>query len=296
MHNNRYFVTNYIDNLIGCNEPETAFKTFQFLKNLIIKLGLVISENKLYEQQKCSPCLSINVNIKTGIISISEEKLGEIVALCLDRSTRGKSNKKALQSLVGSLLYIHKCVRPGRLFVNRILATLWQTSNDGTVTLSTEFKRDMAWFNVNLPVFNGKVYFDNGTKPTITNLYVDGCLTGVGGAWLSLVYALPLGRLVSLPIPCTIVHCIYNTQHVETQTERQSCCHSLRQHGSRSILSWDQFLGTVARNICLVTATHNIYLTVQHIAGKVNGLADALSRRYGGQLHHSKVSALLHRE
>ena len=37
MHNKGYFLTNYIDNLIGCDEPETAIKAFQFLKNLIIK-------------------------------------------------------------------------------------------------------------------------------------------------------------------------------------------------------------------------------------------------------------------
>ena len=68
-------------------------------------LGLVISENKLYEApKKCIPCLGINVNIKTGIISIPEGKLSEIVALCLEWGTRGESNKKALQSLVGSLL------------------------------------------------------------------------------------------------------------------------------------------------------------------------------------------------
>ena len=34
MHNKGYFLTNYIDNLIGCDEPEIAFKAFQFLKNL----------------------------------------------------------------------------------------------------------------------------------------------------------------------------------------------------------------------------------------------------------------------
>ena len=49
MHNQGYFLTNYIDDLIGCDEPETAIQVFQFFKDLIIKLGLVISENKLYE-------------------------------------------------------------------------------------------------------------------------------------------------------------------------------------------------------------------------------------------------------
>ena len=52
LHNKSYFLTNYIDDLIGCDKPETAVKAFQFSKDLIIKLGLVISENRLYEPQK----------------------------------------------------------------------------------------------------------------------------------------------------------------------------------------------------------------------------------------------------
>ena len=60
--------------------------------------------------------------------------------------------------------------------------------------------------------------------------------------------------------------------------------------------SWDPFLGTVATNIWLVTATHDIDLAVKHIPGKGNGLADALSRWYGGQLNHSTVSELLRHE
>ena len=54
-----------------------------------------------------------------------------------------------------------------------------------------EFQRDMAWFNAFLPYFNGRVYFNKFTKPPITNLYVDACLTGMGGCWGCHVYALP---------------------------------------------------------------------------------------------------------
>ena len=45
--------------------------------------------------------------------------------------------------------------------------------------------------------------------------------------------------------------------------------------------SWDSFLGSVARNIWLITATHHIELTVIHIPGKKNISADALSLWYG---------------
>ena len=55
MHKNGYFITNYIDNLIGCDEPHVAMEAFQFLKKLIVELGLVISQGKLFKPQKSIP-------------------------------------------------------------------------------------------------------------------------------------------------------------------------------------------------------------------------------------------------
>ena len=108
------------------------------------KLGLVISEEKLFAPHKCIPCLGIDVNIETEIIFIPGAKLTEIVALCKAWSQKTRAYKRELQSLIGSLLYIHKCVRPARLFVNTILATLREAPESGTFSLSQEFHRDVS--------------------------------------------------------------------------------------------------------------------------------------------------------
>ena len=83
MHKEGFFITNYIDDLIGCDEPQVAIASFQFLKKLIVDLGLVISESKLFVPQKCIPCLGIYVDIDMGIILIPNDKLNEIIALWL---------------------------------------------------------------------------------------------------------------------------------------------------------------------------------------------------------------------
>ena len=107
------------------------------IKALECQPGFVISESKLFEPQKC---LWINVNIDMGVISNWDEKLNEIIALCQSWSSKIKSHKKVFQSLVGSLLYIHKCACPARLFVNRILATLRQAPENRPVNLTRNFK------------------------------------------------------------------------------------------------------------------------------------------------------------
>ena len=60
-----------------------------------------------------------------------------------------------------------------------------------------------------------------------------------------------------------------------------------------TFISWDEFLGTVAQNIWLITASYNIALPVLHVPGKENGLADSLSRWYGGGLSREVVDKLL---
>ena len=46
MHKHGFHIFNYIDDLIGCDEPITAHEAFNFFKQLIQDLGLVISAEK----------------------------------------------------------------------------------------------------------------------------------------------------------------------------------------------------------------------------------------------------------
>ena len=55
--------------------------------------------------------------------------------------------------------------------------------------------------------------------------------------------------------------------------------------------SSDEFLVTVARNIWLITASHDIELSVLHVPGKENRLANSL--RFGGGFSREVVDKLL---
>ena len=243
------------------------------------------------------------MNIKTGIIYIPRAKLTYIVAICKAWSKKTRAYKRELQSLIGSLLYIHKCVRPTRLFVNRILANLREAPENGTFSLSQDFHRDVSWFNAFLPDFNGRVCFDNHSKPLVNDLFVDASLSGVGGIWEGSVYAIPLDFIQGLPLHCTIVHleminvfiALNLWKHkLQGRTIVIHCDNMAVVNSISSGCSWDSFLGSVARNIWLLTATHDIELTVLHIPGKKNIYADTLSRWYGGGISKKMASKLLH--
>ena len=66
-------------------------------------------------------CLGILVDSVNRTISIPDEKLKEIFDLCKQWGTKSTCTKTQLQSFLGSLLYITKCVCPARFFFNRML-------------------------------------------------------------------------------------------------------------------------------------------------------------------------------
>ena len=79
---------------------------------------------KIEEPAKQITGLGINVNMRTGLLSIPGDKINEINDLCLGWSKRTTAAKNQLQKLTGKLLYVHRCVQPTCMFVNRILEVL----------------------------------------------------------------------------------------------------------------------------------------------------------------------------
>ena len=66
------------------------------------------------------------------------------------------ATKAALQSLVGKLIFISKCVRQSRIFIARILILLRKVLfNHHHVNLTAEFRKDIAWWRRFLRAYNG---------------------------------------------------------------------------------------------------------------------------------------------
>ena len=107
---------NYIDDLIYCGLPSTVDQSYQFLLILLQDLGLDVSHKKLCPPDTEVICLGILFNTVDRTISIPPDKLSEIVKVCHEWSDKRIVNKNQIQSLLGLLLYISKCVKPARYF------------------------------------------------------------------------------------------------------------------------------------------------------------------------------------
>ena len=117
---------NYIYDLIYTGLPSQIYPAYRFLLNLLSQLGLDISPEKLVPSATAVTCLGILIDTKSRTMSVLAEKLNEIIQICNSWTSKHSCTKSQLQSLLGSLLYISKCVQSARFFLNRMLALLRQ--------------------------------------------------------------------------------------------------------------------------------------------------------------------------
>ena len=80
------------------------------------KIGLTISAKNLVPPSTVITCLGVQINTIEGTISGPPEKLQKIREMCLQWENKIHTNKRHLQSLLGSLLHIAKCVKSSRDF------------------------------------------------------------------------------------------------------------------------------------------------------------------------------------
>ena len=182
-------IWNYIDDFLCISLPSKINHTYVRLQQLLSELGLTISAKKLVPPSTQVTCLGIVVNTVDFTISIPQEKLIAIKAMCSTWASKTSFTKKELQSLLGSLLYVAKCIKYARYFLNRMLHLLRQNTSTKHIVLTEEFNQDLRWFNRFLPVFNGVSFF-NYTPSKVIHLDA-----GLGAIYDQQVYALPLSSV-----------------------------------------------------------------------------------------------------
>ena len=111
--------------------------------------------------------------------------------MCKKWKYKQSCSRTQLQSLLGSLLYITKCVWPARSFLNRTLQVLRENAHGSNFSLSSIFHQDLNWFLTFLQQCNGVTYFDH--KKVDFEVQLDASLSGFGANFGPMVYALPLG-------------------------------------------------------------------------------------------------------
>ena len=138
---------NYLDDFGGVASPDRAEICYNKTLKIFVELGLKISEKKCSPPNHTMVFLGKEYNTNTMTVKIPDQKLIEIIETVKNFSNRKKCTKRQLQQLVGKLAFAAECVRGGRLFISRMLATLRKYNfNHYRIYLDSEFHNDIKWW------------------------------------------------------------------------------------------------------------------------------------------------------
>ena len=274
----------YLDDIMGVATPAKAQHAFTSLNNLISTLGLPINQEKVVAPTHEMTCLGINIDARTGALTIPQEKVQQIKLLCNQWASKAHATRKSIQRLLGHLLYLHRCVQPSRLFVNRILQVLTASPPQGRISLDADFYRDINWFRQFLDSFNGVAKIHSYTEVS-RNLYVDASLQAIGAYidqevyWSALpeCYKLTLSivhfEMLNIMVAFRVWGHQWKDDNIKVHCDNAAVVSILNSGRTK-----DKFLAACARTLWLIKAKYNIKVTVEHIQGVKNIYADTLSR------------------
>ena len=280
-------VLNYLDDLGGADVEGRAQGSFEFLGELLRKLGFAESGAKA-----CSPAtrmifLGILFDTVKMVMEVTPERVQETLEEVRGWATRETTSRKELQVLLGKLHFVCKCVRQGRVFVSRLLNLLRETSEHGVKSVSEEARADIRWFEKFLPEFNGVALIPDArwSEPDAV-LATDACLVGCGGVCEDEFFQseFPVGiaesacHISALEMLTVVVAVRIWGHRLGRAKIKVYCDNEATVHVVNSGKTRDPFMQCCLRELCYVTAKAQCVIRAVHLPGVKNRLPDLLSR------------------
>ena len=116
-----YMVVNYLDDFGGAETVDKASEAYESLGSLLESCGLEESKQKGVAPTTRMEFLGITVDTVKLTLEVTPERVREISLLAEAWLRKKKASLRDLQSLLGKLHFVSTCVRPGRIFVWRLL-------------------------------------------------------------------------------------------------------------------------------------------------------------------------------
>ena len=117
-------VLNYLDDLASAEKKELAEFGFTTLRKILCKCGIEESVEKACPPSTIMTFIGILFNTEKMTLEVTPERLVEIRSLLTVWLNKETASIKEIQSLLGKLNFIAACVRPGRIFISRMLKWL----------------------------------------------------------------------------------------------------------------------------------------------------------------------------
>ena len=293
-------IIHYLDDFFICSSSfESCEKDMRIIKSAFLELGVPLAPDKIIGPSTTITYLGIEIDTSSRSIRLPDEKFHDLQATLNGWLDKRKCTKRELLSLIGSLSFACKVVKPGRIFLRRLIdLSMTVTSINHHITLNSEARADITWWLDFLPSWNGREFFQSEPITSYAiKLFTDASLLGFGAVfdtrWFSVPWPNHFSHFhINFLELFAIVACVFTwgdewrNKQILFYTDNQVITHIWK-----TGTSTNKDIMRLVRALFLFSARRNINILMVHIAGSSNVLADSLSRLQVDRFHQLHPSA-----
>ena len=289
---NKYKLNNlihYSDDffLVCIGSWEHAKQQLNTLCQAFHDMGIPLADNKVIGPTLNIIYLGIGINSASLTMYVTDERYEQIKSELKSWKKRRTCKKQELESLIGKLSFIAKVVQPGRLFLRRLIhLTTTVKKSHHHITLNEDSRADIDWWAQFLPEWSQITLIPEtySTLPTDLRLHTDACGYGFGGIYqLSWIQGTFEGEYANHSIDFKELFAIvasvftwgrnWSGKRIIIHTDNKPIT-DIWQAGS----SPSKDIMCLIRKLYLFAAEFQFSISLKHISGTHNGIADAISR------------------
>ncbi len=293
----------YLDDFFFCSPSHSngCEKALATAIPLCKSLGLPVSPHKVVGPATTLTFLGIIIDSEKQELRLPKEKLARINTLLQSFLNRRCATKQELQSLIGHLNHAARVVKPGRSFLRELINTRTIPKHSyHKVRLNSQCRADIAWWAQFCHKWNGVSFFPNMPKghtliSDASGSWGCGAFIEQSRQWFQLKWSMPwinrdiaVKELVPIIIAAAIWGKYWSNSTVTFLSDNMAVVHSLKKGSAK-----DPHLSHLLRCLFFLEAHFRFEHRADHIPGKLNVAADALSRNdvttffsLAPQVHH----------
>jgi hypothetical protein len=282
-------ILGYIDDMLCIGKDKSECQLcYDTLLSLLHSLGLLINWGKCVGPSEILVYLGIEIDCVNRTLALPSAKLEDMRSLVLKWCKRKSVTKLELQQFLGKLNWAARVLRGGRTFMRRLIDLLPRAKeNHHHIRITSAAKEDIDWWRYGLLQFHGHCSFKIDLPLPSFMFACDACLEG-GGAhfmsdWLYASWVCDFPELSDSHINVLELFTVFlalvrwgqylEGSHVVIRSDNTVTISALNIATSRG-----PELMPIIRNIFWLCVKYDIIVSGLFIPGKLNVLADHISR------------------
>ena len=141
----RNWSVNYLGDFGSCEQPVNAWNSYNCMERILQAISVDEAAEKSVPPTTRLEFLGNTLDTNKMTIEVSHERKQELMALLTKWKEKSTYGKKELQSLIGKLSFVTNCIRPGRIFLSRLINQSKNIDEVHRYQVNQEMHKDLDW-------------------------------------------------------------------------------------------------------------------------------------------------------